>query len=140
MIYILTALISIIIDQASKLYVLKNLHNPVVLIDGFLYLRLTQNTGGAFSLLSDYPLFFLILASLLAVAAVILAPKIIKLPVFYQLGVGFLVGGAVGNLIDRIRLGRVVDFIDFTFWPTFNAADIFICICLLYTSPSPRDS
>ena len=50
-------------------------------------------------------------------------------------GAALLLGGAVGNLIDRIRVGRVIDFLDFRVWPVFNLADIGICVgvaCLIY--------
>jgi len=62
---------------------------------------------------------------LIAVAALVvcLAAALVVGPARYRLALGMLLGGAVGNLVDRIRFGAVVDFIDVPWWPTFNVAD-----------------
>ena len=89
------------------------------------------NTGGAFSMLSDQT-WFLILISLIFIAIIVIFDLVSKIKSkIYDVAVGFIVGGAVGNLIDRLFLGGVRDFIYFDFWqifPTFNVADSFLFI------------
>ena len=89
------------------------------------------NTGGAFSMLSDQT-WFLILISLVFIAIIVIFDLVSKIKSkIYDVAVGFIVGGAVGNLIDRLFLGGVRDFIYFDFWqifPTFNVADSFLFI------------
>ena len=125
-------------DQASKAWAIRvlPLFEPRELLPGFLGVVHVRNTGVAFSLLANldprwvHPL--LILATLLAMAAVVayiwhLPGKGVAPP-----GLGLILGGAIGNLIDRWRLGYVVDFLDLHWrthhWPTFNVADIGISV------------
>ncbi|MGC9003249.1 MAG: signal peptidase II [bacterium] len=120
---------SLIIDQVSKIFVLKNLPFGVSfpVINGFLYFTLTENRGIAFGALSAFNSLFL---SLLSLAIVIL------LLFFWQEHSSYLylvVGGALGNILDRIRLGFVVDFIHIRFWPVFNIADVFISLGVVLT-------
>ncbi len=97
--------------------------------NGIWSLTHVHNTGGAFSMLSGYRWFFVAVA---LVATVVLLYWIRKeRPCWsnWTLWAYLLFcGGAIGNLIDRIFLGYVVDFIDFYFWPVFNFADIFLCL------------
>lgn len=89
------------------------------------------NTGGAFSMLSDQT-WFLILISLIFIAIIVIFDLVSKIKSkIYDVAVGFIVGGAIGNLIDRLFLGGVRDFIYFDFWqifPTFNVADSFLFV------------
>ncbi|MDO8616091.1 MAG: signal peptidase II [Dehalococcoidia bacterium] len=91
-------------------------------------IRYVTNTGAAFGVLQDQTS-FLILMSVIGLAAVYLY---YRYPPFDHLvvpvAIGMLLGGAAGNLIDRIRLGRVTDFIDFPMWPAFNVADSSITV------------
>jgi signal peptidase II len=120
-------------DQLTKLWVVATLPgDPIVLIDGVLTLRYVQNPGAAFGILPGA-------GSLLALAAVA-AAVIITLVVRHlerpleTVAMGLVLGGAVGNLIDRIFRGpglldgKVVDFVDFDFFPAFNVADASITI------------
>ena len=126
-------------DQASKAWAVHNLtlYEPRELVQGLFGLVHVRNTGVAFSLLSNldhrwvHPL--LILATMLAMGAVLayiayLPPCRGAAPV----GLGLILGGAIGNLIDRARLGYVVDFLDLYWrghhWPTFNVADVGISV------------
>ena len=61
-------------------------------------------------------------------AFIFLRNRIPSRPVYFPVAVGFLLGGALGNAIDRVRSGGVVDFLDFRVWPIFNVADIAICL------------
>jgi signal peptidase II len=130
MVYVLTIIFWVTIDQLSKLYILSHfsLHQSRVIVPKFLSLTYSHNPGGAFGILALYPGFFLILSSVLTILGIILIWNIAKMSKGYQFALGSIIGGAAGNLIDRIRIGKVVDFIDFKFWYTFNVADIAICV------------
>ncbi len=122
-------------DQITKQIVLKSLGAGAVFhaIPGILQLTFVQNEGIAFGFFQEYApyLFFIIAVSM----AGLLIFFIVKPPRhrFDQVAYGFIFGGALGNLMDRIRHGFVVDFLDFYVWPVFNFADSFITIgvCLL---------
>lgn len=89
------------------------------------------NTGGAFSMFSDKT-WLLILTSVIFVVIIAIFDIITKIKSkVYSVAIGFIVGGAIGNFIDRIFLGGVRDFIFFDFWksfPTFNVADSFLFV------------
>ncbi len=92
--------------------------------------RLTHvaNTGAAFGLFQDRSLFFVAIA-VVAVGLILYYYR--RLPAdawLVRLGLGLQLGGAIGNLIDRLQLGHVTDFVDFRFWPVFNVADSSIVI------------
>lgn len=120
-------------DQITKWVAVRNLSDgPVNLIDGFLRFRLVENPGSAFSLFRGGGA----VLALIAVGAVVLIFVILqRLPSRWEgAALGLVLGGAVGNLIDRVFRGdgfldgKVIDFIDFDFFPTFNAADSAITI------------
>jgi len=126
------------VDQASKVYAVRTLplFEPREIVSGFFGLVHVRNTGVAFSLLSHldprwvHP--FLILATVLAMGAVLAYIAYLPCKGAAPVGLGLILGGAIGNLIDRARLGYVVDFLDLYWrnhhWPTFNVADIGITI------------
>lgn len=118
------------LDQASKWWAGQMLPpggGLVVAFRGWLWFRLLKNTGGTFSLLSNHNLFF-ILASLLVLVAIafLLGRAYFSYPIG-AIALGAIAGGAAGNLVDRVRLAGVVDFIHIRWWPTyFNLADVAI--------------
>jgi len=123
-------LAAIIIDQASKAIIMKTmfLGQSVPIIDRILHLTYIQNPGAAFSLMAGRTNIF-IAVSFIVVAAVIIyqirgGVKRGLIPI----SLGLIAGGAAGNLLDRVRLGEVVDFIDFRVWPVFNLADSAIVV------------
>ncbi|MBL4647802.1 MAG: signal peptidase II [Gammaproteobacteria bacterium] len=137
--------IIIIIDQISKLAV--SVHLPLsgpVKVTAFFNIILAHNQGIAFSILNDSSGWQRwLLASLAFIIIIALIVWLIRLPqhqTWLALALAFIIGGACGNLLDRIRLGYVVDFLDFYLaqwhWPAFNVADsaVFIGACLLCTS------
>ena len=94
------------------------------------YIRLTyvENRGAAFGLLQDQTYFFIVVG-VVVIGVIIASYRYIPEPSWLlNLCLGLQMGGAIGNLIDRIRDGYVVDFIDLTFWPVFNVADSAICV------------
>jgi signal peptidase II len=131
--YILAALI-VAVDQASKLFVLLALPfgESVPVIKGVLYLTALYNTGGAFSLFQPWT-GLLAAGTAAVVVAIFLVTRMQKsMTRLFGTSLALLMGGAAGNLIDRVRLGRVIDFIDFRVWPVFNIADIAITVGVLF--------
>jgi len=95
----------------------------VPVLPGVLHLTLVLNTGGAFGLLRDARFFFIPFS--LAAIACIIYYLIRYRPVGRMMtaAFGLITGGAIGNLIDRLRYGYVIDFLDLRVWPVFNLAD-----------------
>jgi signal peptidase II len=139
--WLLLSLIVVIADQVSKCFALKylSLHKPTTLIPGLFNLHLAYNTGAAFSFLGHaggwQRWLFIGLGtgiSIILIIWLLLLPRRANL----QAGaLAMILGGAIGNLIDRIRIGLVIDFFDFHYqtwhWPTFNLADSAIVIGVL---------
>lgn len=131
--WIFLSILLILLDQLTKLWV--NLSIPindsVVLIPNFFSLSHVRNTGAAFGMLSDQRWIFMVFTSVVLVAAVIAlcTGKVKNHWGIFSLSL--IIGGGVGNMIDRIFLGEVVDFFAFNFWgyqfAVFNVADIFVC-------------
>ncbi|MFH1454495.1 MAG: signal peptidase II [Armatimonadota bacterium] len=134
MYFILFALIEYFLDQASKYLIIKNfyLSQSIPVIKPVLYLTYIQNKGAAFGLFTNLSLLLGIISFLVIVAFIIFSYKIIKLPVIYQIPLGLILGGTAGNLTDRIRLGYVIDFIDFRVWPVFNLADTALTVSFIW--------
>jgi len=133
-VFFLTGLLLLVADRLSKAWIRTNLPEGHSSLDiGFLRITHVHNTGAAFGLFPDQS-FALSIAALVGITA-ILAYVIVIYPYFPlpsgMLGksaLGLIFGGAVGNLIDRLRFGYVTDFIDFGFWPAFNIADSAVTI------------
>jgi signal peptidase II len=126
------------LDQASKFAVSSQmaLGQSVPVASGLLHMTLVHNTGMALGILSGqtipYKTVLVTLLSLAALSAVgIYALRTPARQTLTRLGLAFVLGGAVGNIVDRVRLGYVVDFIDVFYrgshWPAFNLADTAIC-------------
>jgi signal peptidase II len=104
---------------------------PVEIIPGVVQLRYATNSGGAFGLFGGQP--WLFFAATLVVCGAVIASSTRLTSAVSSLGLGLILGGALGNLTDRILRGpgvsgTVVDFIDFHVWPVFNVADSAIVI------------
>lgn len=121
----LTLIAVLVLDQISKWWVVSNLllGESRIIIDGVLFFTYVQNSGAAFGIMQGQSWFFLISGILVIIAMII---YYLKYPVerFGSLSMALIVGGAIGNLIDRWRYGFVVDFFDLRWWPVFNIADI----------------
>ncbi|CAK8724837.1 Lipoprotein signal peptidase [Candidatus Electrothrix laxa] len=131
--FIIMALV-VVGDQLSKLWILDNyaLYESTVVIPGFFNLTFLRNTGAAFGILSDMPLlwrqiFFISIAVVALVALIIMQRKMGRENIWYTLALSFIGGGAIGNVIDRVLYGSVIDFLDVYIgkyhWPAFNVAD-----------------
>ena len=117
-------------DQLTKYLVVRHLEGraPVRIVGSFVELRYTTNSGGAFSLLTGAPLFFVVMAVVIIGGIIHAARKAEGLPVLVTLGL--VLGGALGNLVDRLFRddGAVVDFVKVGIWPVFNLADSCIVV------------
>lgn len=140
--YILVSLVGLIVsaDQLTKTMVVGDfrLHESMSVIENFLNITLVHNRGAAFGLLANLPAsirepFFLIIPFITLLAILIAFYKLTENEILSIVGLVLIVGGAIGNLIDRVRIGYVIDFIDFHWFgehhfPAFNVADSAICI------------
>ena len=106
---------------------------PVRLLGGLIYLSLTRNSGAAFSMASGHTWIFPLVTVVVVAWIVWMATRLRSLP--WAVALGLVLGGALGNFIDRIRLGAVIDFVDMGIgdwrWYTFNVADSAISIALV---------
>ena len=134
----------LIADQVTKFIVDQKmpLHHSIPVIDNLFSLTYIRNTGAAFGIFSGsaaaFRLPFLILFSTIAIGFILMMLR--RLPdreTGLITALAFILGGAIGNLIDRIAYGEVIDFLDFYWsrfhWPAFNLADSFITVGVLIT-------
>lgn len=139
MLYLCILFLGIVLDQLSKTYAQTYLYNApsVDVLKGVLRLTYAQNTGASFSLFNEHTDFLIVFS---AVSVIVLLGFLFRLHrknhCFYlDLSLLLVISGAVGNLIDRIRLGYVIDFFEFTFvkFAVFNVADVLITTgCALF--------
>ncbi|MDY6838497.1 MAG: signal peptidase II [Thermodesulfobacteriota bacterium] len=137
--FFLFAGIIVVLDQVTKAIVVHafSLHESLVVIPGLFSLVHIRNTGGAFGLLAGdatgmRTLFFLAISVLALVIILIFYSRVTPGKPWIGGAFAMIFGGALGNLIDRLRFGEVVDFLDFyignTHWPAFNIADSAISV------------
>ena len=129
--------VGLLLDQATKLYIDRSmqLFDSIPVLPNFFNFTYVRNRGAAFSFLSDasWRLPFFIGISLVASVAILVAfHKLRDDQKLAQVSLAMIFSGAIGNLIDRVRLGEVIDFLDVHWyrhhWPAFNVADSLICV------------
>ena len=117
-------------DQATKLLICASLDpaDSIPLIPSVLHLTYVQNTGAAFGLWRGYRGVFVLVSVIIAawVFLELLQRRDRRWPI--PLGLSLVLGGALGNLVDRVRVGYVIDFLDVRVWPVFNVADSAISV------------
>lgn len=139
MAYFIIVLATIVADQLTKSLVVDSLrlYESKEIIAGFFNLVYVTNSGAAFSFLADVNspwrhYFFVGIGSVALIGLSIAYWKMRKVSSLYCWPLALIAGGAAGNLIDRIRYGAVIDFLDFYIgswhWPAFNVADSAICV------------
>ncbi len=135
MIIFFTALFIFLIDQIIKFYVLKHLYlgQEISIIKNIFSITFVANKGIAFGLFSNYnfPFILISIAVLVCMTLVFIAfnkDAISKARIWIKIAYGLILGGALSNMLDRIRVGEVIDFLDFHIWPVFNIADSAICV------------
>ncbi len=126
----------LILDWGTKWLVQKyitRMTEVIQIIPGFFNLRHDRNDGAAFGVLAGHRV-LLILITIVALVFIFSYYLRFRESRWMQISLGFLLGGAIGNFIDRLYLGEVIDFLQFgiasqgLFWPTFNVADVSVCI------------
>lgn len=124
--FLLPALLVLILDQATKQFFWQLGRNFDV-IDGFFRVTLVRNSGAAFGLFQDGRIFLIISSVVASLFILFLAQRMHTEQLAKRVFLGMIMGGALGNLIDRIYPGQVIDFIDVGIpayrWPVFNIAD-----------------
>jgi len=129
----------LLVDQVSKAVVIKNidLYSSISVIEGFFSLTHLRNKGMAFGIMNQstvsWKFYFLVIVTLIAIGAIAYWLNGLKQDEkINMVGMSLVLGGALGNLVDRIRIQEVIDFLDFSFkgyhWPAFNLADSAISI------------
>ncbi|MCL6612334.1 MAG: signal peptidase II [Peptococcaceae bacterium] len=119
-----------LLDQASKYLITAkmSLGQSIPVIDNIFHITYIHNPGAAFGLLADRTSFFIAVGLLVVAGVVIFYWKRGARDGVWPVALGLIAGGSLGNLVDRVRFGEVVDFIDFRIWPVFNLADSAIVI------------
>lgn len=137
--YLIIAFGTILLDQLTKAWIMATMHlyQSLPVIPDFFNLVYVTNSGAAFSLLADVEApwrhyFFLGVGGVALIGLTIAYLKLRKSNKYYGVALALIAGGAAGNLIDRVRFGAVIDFLDFYLagyhWPAFNVADSAICV------------
>ena len=134
---ILLCIAVLVADQLSKLYIQSSmtLGMSVPVVPHVFHITYILNPGAAFGILANQRWFFLLTGFALIAAAVYFYAWIRQQHAYIRYGTSLLLGGAAGNLFDRILGSGVVDFLDFRIWPVFNLADIAIVAgvgCIIY--------
>jgi len=132
------AVLILVIDQISKQAVMTSLRpgeswNPVAALERWVSLTYVTNTGVAFGLFPEYGTIFMVIAVVVVVAIIFYYRHLPGEQWLVQVSLGLQLAGALGNLLDRLRHGHVIDFIDFKVWPVFNVADssVFVGVVIL---------
>jgi signal peptidase II len=125
----ITLLFILSLDRLTKLIVTKSLslNHSVPVIKGIFHITLVHNRGAAFGMLKNQ-VPFLILTSLIVIILIYFNLKNNSRKIIYAVSLSFILAGALGNLLDRLFLGYVIDFLDFRIWPVFNIADSAITV------------
>jgi len=117
-------------DQASKYILLGALtqDTSIPIVKNVFHITLVFNSGAAFGMLKSGAGFFLAFGIAAMALLMLLLPRVLKADLMIKIAYALMIGGISGNLIDRIRFGYVVDFLDFRIWPVFNIADSAISV------------
>lgn len=124
---------TLIADQVSKAVVMTNvapntMWAPIPSLGHIFTITYTTNTGAAFGLFKAWGTIFIGVAVVVIAAIIVYQRQVPREAWLVRAALGLQLGGAFGNLVDRLRWGHVIDFIDFHFWPVFNLADTAIVV------------
>ncbi len=120
----------VFLDQIVKLFVAYEMSPgmSIPIIKDIFHITLVLNPGAAFGILAYQRSFFIVMGLIIIVLSAVFSPYIRRQCLIFRYGTTLLIGGALGNLLDRVRFGHVIDFFDFRIWPVFNIADIAIVL------------
>ncbi|HDK27912.1 MAG TPA: signal peptidase II [Candidatus Atribacteria bacterium] len=128
------AILVILLDQGSKFFIQQKMKigESIPIIKGIFHITYIENPRTAFGIF-QYQTIFFVIAILISVILIILISRkmVFKKDSLVYIPLTLVLGGAIGNLIDRLRTGRVTDFLDFRIWPIFNFADTAIVCGML---------
>ncbi len=130
----LSAFTVIFLDQLTKL-IIKNtleLNQTIPIIKNIFHLTYITNTGSVFGILKGWQLPLIFFSIIFIGFIFYYLNKIKEKEKLLQVFIGFILGATIGNLIDRVFYGHVIDFLDFRIWPVFNIADSFITISVIF--------
>lgn len=118
------------LDRITKLLIVNKMYlgESIPVIKNIFHLTYIVNKGAAFGIFPKGNFFFIILSFVGIGIVISLHRKLDRKESFLDLPLGFILGGILGNLFDRLVRREVIDFLDFRIWPVFNFADTFICI------------
>jgi signal peptidase II len=124
------ALAVLALDQLIKALVVRSLQDGrfIDLLGGLVRLDFTRNSGAAFGMFQSRGVMFAAVAVLVSLGILVFFRRVANSSVLVRLALGLILGGALGNLADRIRLGYVVDYVDLRWWYVFNLADSAIVV------------
>lgn len=128
-VYYIIAGILVVLDQITKWIVVKNmeLYEQITIVKDFFYLTSHRNKGAAWGILEGKMIFFYIVTTIVIIGVIFYMQKYARENKLLAISLSFILGGAIGNFIDRIFRGEVVDFLDFIIfnydYPIFNVAD-----------------
>lgn len=128
------ATIVLFIDQWTKYLAIDSLTfgESVPLFSNYIKLSLVYNRGVAFGMFNNNAFLALAAVCIGFILLIYVLYKIRIQSIWYKIACGLMIGGAVGNIIDRVRIGAVIDFFDLTVWPVFNVADSCITIAAFF--------
>ena len=123
-------LIIVFADQLIKFYIINNFSygQSLAIIENIFHLTFVKNTGAAFGIFKGGNIFFIVISILIILFLLFYFYRYFKKNIYTKISFGLIIGGAIGNLIDRIKLNYVVDYLDFRIWPVFNLADSAIVV------------
>lgn len=130
-------LIIVVVDQFTKVWVRSTFvcgGEPLKVIPGFFSLVYVRNPGAAWGMLGGQQAVLITLSAVVFILLAVFHRRMLNPTLDHRIALGLMLGGILGNLIDRIKLGWVTDFLDFHIgghhWPSFNVADSAICIAV----------
>jgi len=128
--FLLICILTLLADQVAKYLITATMQQgqSIEVLPRVFYITYILNPGAAFGLLANKTGFFIFVSVIVVLAIMVGYRYLPKERVLAHTSLGLISGGALGNLIDRIRIGQVIDFLDFKVWPVFNLADSAIVI------------
>ncbi len=123
--FLIPVLLVIFLDQGSKIWIVNHMElgESIPIIPKIFHFTYIQNPGSAFGLLRFSNLTFIIIGIIIIVLGIFFLSRMAKRNKIVFFSFVLILGGSIGNIIDRLRVGKVIDFLDFRIWPIFNVAD-----------------
>ncbi len=123
-----------VLDQWSKFFALDRMSffESIPVIENIFHITLIQNYGAAFGIFPHMRVFFIVITLVIVLLILAFLRHVPRGLGFLRLGLALQLAGALGNMTDRVRLGYVIDFLDFRIWPVFNVADMAIVVGVFF--------